>query len=640
MLELIRKNAQGIVIWIIVGLVILGLSSFILSSYMADNIKNYAAKVNDREISNREFQIAFNNYQQQLQQSLGENYSRYFNEDFMRESVINGLVNNELITQLTIDAGFRAGAAQIYAELANNPRFQDEKGKFSTDKYEKLLRQVGYSKTSYEADVAQSIVQRQFSGGVQSSAFVLEQTAKDYMRLEQQQRDVAYLNVSKSALLKNIQVTADEIKDYYEKNKQTFMSAEQIRLAYIELNIADIAKTIEIDDEELKAYYNQNKATYSTDDNGAAEKRIREIETRAKKGEAFDKLATEFSQDPGSAAKGGDLGFFAKGLMAKEFEEATFKLKVGEISKPVKTQFGYHLIKLEEIRGDERRARHVLIKPVKVTQTFSEVKNRILHDLQITRAEKHFYEDADKLDKLAYEFQDSLEPAAEQLAQKIKESPYITRAGDGKLWRNREVLDAAFSESVFKEGLNSGLIKLSDDHMLVLRLKDHKPAQQMSLESVTSQIEKTLKDNKIRELASTRADELLVKLREGKSHKELADSDNAVTWLSPGFIGRKPEFDEKKDAKMSIPPNLRLAVFSMPKPTENVPAYKSVSLNNGDTAVVVLRAVREKPDNGQQLEAVKRHLADAQAKTDDKAMLDYIRSHSKIDINKQKDDEQ
>ncbi len=640
MLELIRKNAQGIIIWFIVGLVILGLSSFILSSYIADNVKNYVAKVNDKEISKRDFQLAFNNYQQQLQQSLGENYSRFFNENFMRETVVNGLVNNELTSQLTIDAGFRAGSDQIYAELTKNPRFQDESGKFSVDRYEKLLKQIGYSKPGYEAEIAQFIAQKQFSSGVQQSAFVLEDSVKDFMRLEQQQRDIAYLNVSKAALLKSAEVSENEIQEYYDKNKSDFMTAEQVKLAYLELKVTDIAKSIEIDEDELRDYYNKNKATYTRDDLASAENRIRDIEKRVNKGESFEKLAREFSQDPGSAANGGDLGFFGKGVMAKEFEEAAFKLKVGEVSKPVKTQFGYHLIKLEEIGDKERHARHILIKPAKVTQSFDEVKNRILHDMQMIRAEKRFYVDVDKLDKLSYEFQDSLEPAAEQLGQKIQESPYISRAGDGQIWRNRDVLKAAFSESVFSEGLNSELIKLSDDHMLVLRLKEHKTSQQKTLDSVRKEIETRIKDNKAREQAGKLAAELLEKLKQGQPGNVLASSDKSVTFNEAGFIGRKPEHDDKKADKVTLQPEVRNEVFRMQKPADNTPSLATVSQKNGDVAVIILRAVRESAGNGQQLDAIKRHLKDAMAKADDKAMLEYMRSHSTIDLNKEQDEAQ
>ncbi len=633
MLELIRKNAQGIIIWIIVGFVILGLSSFILSSYIADNIKNYVAKVNDNEISNRDFQIAYNNYQQQLQQSLGENYTRFFNEDFMRETVITGLVNNALISQLVVDAGFRAGGDQVYAELVNNPNFKDEAGGFSVSRYEKLLQQIGYSKAAYEAEVAQLIAQQQLTSGIQQSAFVLEQNAKNLLLLEQQQRDISYLNISKASLLKNIEVTEEEITSYYEQNKKNYMTEEQVKLAYLEVNITDIAKSIEIDAEELRNHYNNNKAAYIKDDFVSAEKRIKEIQARIKKGEAFAKLASEYSQDPGSAANGGDLGFFGKGVMAAEFDEATFKLNVGEVSKPVKTQFGYHLIKLEEARDNERRARHILIKPEKVTPAFEIVKARILNDMQMTRAEKRFYENADKLDRLAYQFQDSLEPAAEQIGLKIKESPYITRAGGGQIWRNANVLRAAFSEAVLNEGLNSELIKLSDDHMLVIRLKDFKPATQKSLDAVRAQIKATVKDNKAREKADKLADGLIEKLN-NQNAGEIADSDEAVTLRKVGFIGRTVKNDDKND-NSSLPPELRKAVFSMPKPVGDKPSIDKIALGTGNVAVVLLRSIKQGSEDNQQLDAVERHLIDAKAKADNKALLEYMRSHSKIDYNKQ-----
>ncbi len=641
MLELIRKNAQGIVIWIIVGFVTLGLSSFMLSSYIGGDVKNYVAKVNDTEISKRDFQMAFNNYQQQLQQSLGENYSRFFNEESMRGTVVNGLVNNELMYQLTLDAGFRAGGNQILAEIEKNPNFKDAAGVFSSKLYEQKVRQIGFSKQGYEQELAQYLVQKQLNEGVTKTVFAMDSTAREFRRLEQQQRDIDYLIIKKARLFKTVAVSDDELKKYYNAHLKEFLTEEQIKLAYIELNLKAIAKSIEVDIDDVREYYNANEANYSKDDYVSAEKKIKRIEKRLKKGDSFEKLAKEFSQDPGSAANGGDLGFMAKGILEKPFEDALFALNKGQTSKPVRDKYGYHLIKLEGIRKAERRARHILIKPRKISQSFNDVKNRIRNDIQLTRAEKQFYDDADKLDRLSYEFQDSLEPAMEQLGQKIKQSPFITRKGGVQIWRNQDVLRVAFGESVFTEGLNSELIKLSEDHVLVLRVKEHKPARQKPFSLVKNQIKTRLRSEKAEKNTEELASKMLADSKAGKNLSSLSKSHDAVSMYNAGFVGRKAQFDAKKIKKITLSSELRNAAFRMVKPVDGKAGHKKVELANGDSAVIVLKAVRDtNGDDKNQRDSIKRSLTEIYAKANSTAILDYKRTHSEVEIVKQEESTQ
>jgi peptidyl-prolyl cis-trans isomerase D len=646
MLQLIRDKAQGIIIWIIVGLVILALSSFILNSYLASNVKTYVAKVNDQKISEREFQLALNNYQQQLRQRLGDNFPKFFNEKMMRHTVINGLIDNELMHQLTHDAGFRTSNATIANQLQKNENFK-QGGKFSSKYYQEVLKRVGYTPAAFEAELAQSQAQQQFIIGLHNSAFILNTELDEYERLLREQRDLGYLLVNKTELRKKISVSDDEIKTYYQAHTSEFMTDEMVKVSYLELNMRDIAKSIKVNEDELKAYYQENIANYSKEDFASAEKKIKAIAARIKKGEDFAKLAKELSQDPGSAMKGGDLGFFGRGVMAKPFEDAAFKLKVGEVSKPVRTQFGYHIIKLEAIRNkgkEQRRARHILIKPGKVTEPFAEVKERVKQAVQLKKAERLFYEKADKLDRLSYEYQDSLDPAAEQLNVKIQQSPFFSRKGGAQIWHNSDVIKAAFSMDVLKDGLNSELIKLSDDDMLVLRLKEHKPAQQKPLEDVKSQIEARLKNEKARDQALALAEKLAKQIEAGGQPVKIADSNKAVSWADVGFIGRQPQYDANKAGKVQVSPEIRKHLFDLTKPDKQ-PTIASQQLGNGDGVVLVLRKVRENPPSGeknkqQQEEALRRQLLQSETHALDRLLLKYERTKSQIDINQEKNSDQ
>ena len=644
MLQLIRDKAQGIIIWIIVGLVILALSSFILNSYLGSSVKTYAAKVNDQDISDRDYRMAMSNYQQQLRQALGDNFGKFFNEKMMRQNVLNGLISNALMQQLTADAGFRTSQQQVAKTIEETSAFKQD-GKFSNTAYEAALQRVGYTPAQYEADVAQSQAQKQLVDGLTNSAFVLKSNADEFLRLSQEQRDVGYLLVNMAEVRKSVTVSQDEIKQYYDAHLADFMTDEQVKVAYLDLNMKDLAKSVKVDDAELQAYYKDHLSTYSRDDYAAAEKKIEGIAARIKKGEDFAKLAKEYSQDPGTAIKGGDLGFFSRGMMVKQFEDAAFKLKVGEVSKPIRTEYGYHLIKLEAIRNqgkEERRVRHILIKPGKVTQPFNEVKEQIKQAVQMKHAESLFYQDADKLDRVSYEYQDSLEPAAEQLGLKIQESPFFSRKGGGEIWRNPDVLKAAFSEDVLKGGLNSELIKLSDDHMLVLRLKEHKPATQKPLDVVKQQIEEHLKDEKASAQAAALADKLAKEIDAGSKPEKLADENNAVSWRDAGYIGRQAQSGANKDTKDAIPPELRKQVFLLAKPKDK-PVVTSEKMTDGDAVVIVFRAVRDNPavaDKTKQEEAIQRQMQQAESQAQRNLLLEYKRANSKIDINEQQNSDQ
>ncbi|MEJ2362390.1 MAG: SurA N-terminal domain-containing protein [Gammaproteobacteria bacterium] len=643
MLQLIRDKAQGIIIWIIVGLVILALSSFILNSYLGSSVKTYVAKVNDQTITQRDYQMAFNSYEQRMRQMLGKNFAKFYNEKMMRQTVIDNLVRNALMQQLTRAAGFRTSDLQVANVIKNTPAFKQD-GKFSQKHYKDLLARVGYTPSQYESDISHDQSQQQFEEGLSGSAFILKSQAQDYLQLELQQRNVDYLLISMSALRKNISVSDKDIKDYYDSHLSAFMTKEQVQVSYLNLDKQALARKVKVSDAELQAYYNNHKASYTSDDYAAAKKKIEDIAARIRKGASFAEMAKKYSQDPGSARKGGDLGFFSKGMMVKPFQEAAFKLKVGQISKPIRTKFGYHLIKLIAIRDDgkQRRVRHILIKPEKVVQPFAKVKSQIVRAVQLQHADKIFYQDADKLDRLSYEYQDSLDPAAEKLNEKIQVSPFFSRQGGAGIWGNPDVIKAAFSDDVLKGGLNSDLIKISDDHMLVLRLKQHKPATQKPLADVKQQIETLLKKQRASAEAAKLASKYVAEIKKGEKPDKLAAANNAVSWTQAGYIGRKPQYDANQNDKVKVPAEIRKQAFLIGKPQDKQPVVDSEQLANGDAAVIILSAIRDKPGNkdDKQVTAVQQQLLQSENRVQRSLLLQYQRAHSKIDIVKEKDSDQ
>lgn len=590
MLQQIRDRAQGLVVWTIVGLIIITFALFGLSSYLSGSAKVNVATVNNVEISQTEFLRAYQNYQQRLQQMLGKNYNpAMFNESVIKQQVLDGLITREVLTENLKASGFSASPEQIVKRIHTIDSFFDENGQFSVEQYKRVLSLQGMSSAAFEERISQDIADQQLYAGLMRSAFVTPKQVDEYTRLQGQKREVDYILVSHQGFMKSVKVSDEDIEKYYSDNKSQFMTPEMVSVKYLELNINDVAKDYEVTDAEVRQYYEQHLSQYESEpeqrkashiliaindktDEAAAKSKIDEILGRIEKGEDFAAVAKEVSQDPGSAKQGGDLGFFGRGVMDKAFEESAFNLKKGEVSKPVKSAFGFHIIKVTDIKAG------------KVT-ALKDVKDKIKKDLQIQKAEQKFYTDTDTLNNLSYETPDSLQPAADALGLTVKESKLFTRENAPGILRNPKVISAAFSGELLNNGRNSELIELSDTHIIVLRNKEHKVAEVMALDKVRSRIENILK----RELAIKKTTELAnlltEKIQAGQSPGDVAKAEQAASFNKAGLVGRMAG---KEDANVRM--DIRRAAFTMARPTGK-PVNKQVTLNNGDQAIVIVSRV-------------------------------------------------
>lgn len=645
MLQLIRDRAQGIVIWTIVVLLVVGLTFSILASYVIGSGADIVADVNGTEISKRQYDQAYHNYQSYLQRLYGENFRpELFGEALMRKNVLDQLINNEVQQQFILEAGFRTSANQVRDYISRIPAFQGEDGRFSEQRYKQVLRQIGQSPQEFAEEQVVNIASQQIHQSLSQSVFLPADYVQQFEQLSQQQRDIAYTIIPKANALKEVAVTEDEIKTYYAANKIEYMTQPQVKVRYAELELSKLAAKLEVSVEDAKSYYNENKQNYKRDDFQAAQKEIQAIAKQLKQGKDFAELAKEKSQDS-SAKDGGDLGFFGRGAMVPAFETAVFALKKGEVSKPVKTEYGYHLIKLEEIKKDkteQRRARHILIKPGKVEQSFDEVKEQIIKQLQTQRAETRYYEDETAMERLAYDTPDSLESVKEELGLEIKTTDMFSRASAPGILRNPKVLAAIFSDEVLKEGANSEVIKLSNTHSIVVRVQEYQPAKQRSLEDVSELIKSRLSEDKARELVLEHAQQYLAELKQGKDAQTML-KEKGLDWTRVGFIGRNNQNDAKKLDK-PLPAAIRSETFRMARPEQDKLSYAMLPLNNGDAAVIGLYAVQSKADDAQtpdkaRQEANQRQLQQAIAQEQSQALLDFLRENSDITITPPKEEE-
>jgi len=589
MLQFIRERAQSWIAWVIVTLLIIPFALWGINQYFDGGKEVPAAKVNDIEISQQRLQQVFYQQQQRLREMLGDNYRPdMFPEEQMRQQVLDGLIEQELLVQTAMGSGMRIGNGLLAATIHNVPAFQMD-GQFSQQVYERALNARGIPASVFEGDLRRDMLTQQLYAGVVRSDFATPLERRAMQQLAGQQRDIGFLLLPLADFIAKAQVSDDEVSAYYEAQGTLFMQPEQVSVSYLELSAEQIAQGIKVGEEELRARYEAQLASYSTPEerharhiliqvapgaDAAAEAAARaeadKLLAQVRGGTPFADVARKSSQDPVSAAEGGDLGFFGRGVMDKAFEDATFALKPGEVSELVRSAFGYHIIRLETVRGGS-------------TRPFAEVREQILAEVRNERAEQQFYDQAEQLANLTYEHPDTLEQAASQLALTVKQSEPFTRRGGAELLANPRLVSAAFSEDVLARGNNSEVIEVGRNHLVVLRALQHQPEMRRPLESVREDIVTRLRRDKAAVAAHEAAVALQQQLQQGGEPALVAKGARAK-WQRKDGLARE---DGSVDAAV-----LRKA-FSIPRPQAAQPNWDLVVTANGDIAVVGLYAVRD-----------------------------------------------
>jgi len=632
MLELIRSRAKGWFAWIIVGLIIIPFALWGVHQYIGGGGDTSVAKVDGVEISQGQLQSAYLQQRQRLQQMFGGKLPPMFSDKMIKSQVLQQLVEKQMLVQAASDNGLRIGDQTLAATIRGIGAFQDD-GKFSNERYRQLLGAQGMTPGMFEQRVRRDMLASQLTDSVNKTAFVTDTDVDNYLRLQQQHRTLGYLTVPVSKFKDEVKVSDKEVSDYYEKHAQDYMQPERVKVDYLELKLADLAAGIDVDEATMHERYEAHKINYRTPEQrkashilikvakdakpeavDAAREKVEALLARIRKGEDFAKLAKEESEDPGSAKQGGDLGFFGKGVMDPAFEKATFALKKGEVSEPVRSSFGFHLIKLVDIKGGE-------------TKSFDEVKASIKKEIQNEQAEQKYYDMADQLANLTYEHPESLQVAAEQLKLPIKTSDYFSRDGGAGIASNPKVTAAAFSEEVLARGNNSESLELDRNHMVVLRINDHQLAMLRPLEEVRAGIESVLMGEKTKEKAKELTTAVLERVRAGEQPAELAKA-LGIEWSEKKTIGRD---------SADVPRPISHAVFAMAKPADNKPVSQELGLPSGDQAVVILYSVEDgnpdKVDDKERRQAQVK-LQQAAARAADSSLSEGIRSRMDITIKK------
>lgn len=588
MLQSIRDSAQGWIAWVIVILISIPFALWGIQEYLGVGEESVVASVNDRDITEREFESNYQRFRSNLRQQLGDAFQPgLFDDSRMREDVLESMVRNELVLEAAARMGLRIGDTQVRSGIANVQDFQTN-GQFDPQAYERVARQQGYSTTGFQERIRQAMVTDQMSKAVTDSELATKRELKELVRLRDQRRELSYLLLPASDFSKPGKVDDEDIEAYYAANQDEFMAPERVRVEYLELKMDQLSEASDYDEEDLRAYYDEHRGEYSTleqrrashiliavdeeseDAEKAARDKAQEVLQRVRGGEDFAAVAKEVSQDPGSAGQGGDLGFVEAGMMSPSFDDALFALGKDEISDLVRTDFGFHLIKVTEIQEGSNKG-------------FDEVRDEVLKAYGSSEAEGLFLKYSERFADLTYENADSLEPAAEALGLKVVVSEWLSRADAAKLPGGNKAITAAFSDDVLGGGNNSELIEVSTDHLVVLRVQDHEEAAAQSLDQVRDAIISVLEKQQSTKLAKEMGDALLKRLRQGESLEQVSGEIGHEV-EAPGLVGRN-------DSKLS--PQITQSLFSMPRPEGEQILYGHTVLSNGDYAIMALYKVQD-----------------------------------------------
>ncbi|AHC36638.1 peptidylprolyl isomerase [Pseudomonas fluorescens] len=583
MLQNIRDNSQGWIAKTIIGIIV-ALMAFtgIEAIFQAStNTKQDVAKVNGEVITQTELSQAVDMQRRQLMQQLGKDFdASLLDEKLLRDAALKGLIDRKLLLQGAADSKFGFSEAALDQVILQTPEFQVD-GKFSAERFDQVIRQLGYSRLQFRQMLTQEMLIGQVRAGIAGSGFVTDAEVLAFARLEKQTRDFATVNIKANPAA--VKLTDDEVKAYYDQHAKEFMTPDQVVIDYLELKKSSFFDQVTVKDEDLQAAYQKETANLAEQRRAAhilievndkvseaqAKAKIEEIQARLAKGEKFEALAKEFSQDPGSANNGGDLGYAGPGVYDPDFETALYALNKDQVSAPVRSSFGWHLIKLLGVEAPQ-------------VPTFASLKDKLTRELKTQQVEQRFVEATKQLEDAAFEASDLAQPASDLKLTVHTSAPFGREGGEG-IAANRAVVTAAFSPEVLDEGANSTAIELDPETIIVLRAKEHLKPKQLPLESVAAAIRTQMAKERASAAAKAHADELIASLRDGKT--PLNQPVDGQAWKVTEAATRSQE---------TIDPAVLQALFRMPKPVaKDKPTFTTVTLADGSLVIVRLNGVNE-----------------------------------------------
>ena len=624
MLQTINDNAKGWVAYLVVGLISVPFALFGISSYLGGGDKLVAATVNGEEISAREVQNELLQQKQRLTSMFGGRMPPGFDDSGLKSQALEGLINQALLRQNVENSGYRASDAEVFSIISSTPSFQKD-GVFDAATYEQLLKANRRNKVSYETALRTDISNRQLSDGISNTSYIPEVQAAAYQALSKQARDFEIFTLKIDDYKDQIKPSDDDVKAYYDSHSDQYMTEEKIKLSYVRLKVADLSEAVSVTPEQLQSFYDETISDYVTrelrkvahilikvvdgkDDD--AKKRAEDLHKQITSGAVtFEAALLEKAEN----RIAGDMGFLEQGDMGPAFEKAAFALKKDELSAVVKTDSGYELLKVSEIKPE-------------VQQTLEQVKDKVEANYRKEKADKLFITQMETLNTVAFENDSSLDPAGQSVGLEVKTTDWFTRKGGKDFAADPKVLAEAFSEKVFDQAKNSELIELTDTDVAVIRVNEKQAPVLKPLADVSEKIKQTIIETTTRKLINKKGEEVLAKLKSTGGWSALSDLD-----AKPDAVEKFTAVD-RKASKPSV--DVVRKVFAMNTPVDNKSIFSNTVMPTGDYVFISLTAVKD--GDSAVDEAARDQYANALADRERSAVLKALREEADVVITKEK----
>lgn len=589
MLQAIREKAQGWIAWAIVILISIPFALWGIQEYLGVGGEPEVAAIDGETITERMLDQRTLNFRESLRLSLGDSYrSDLFDESTLKREVLDAMIEERVLATNAEDWNLRASDLQVRTFISSIPAFQRD-GRFDPQMYEAALRNRGMSVAGFEQSVRQDLALSQLRSGVRDSAFLTDADLATRVRLVNEQRTFSYLRVPAAAQKDEVTFDEDDLRRFYEANVDRYRTPERVKLSYLLLDVGGLTESIDVSEDRLEQFFESYRSQFVAREERAlrhilialppdadadaieqAEARAADLRAQIRGGAAFADLAREHSDDPGSAANGGDLGWVERGLMVPDFEAAAFALEEGEVSEPVRTEYGIHLIEVTGVRGGSDAG-------------FSDVRDKVEAAYRKAEAENLYFDYAERLAETAYENAASLAPAAEALEIEVRTTDWLTR--DSQLappLDSPKILNAAFSYDVLVEGNNSELIEVGPQRAVVVRVAEHEPAGVLPFESNLARIEADYIAHEAAAAAAALGEQVLAALGAGEQTLEGVASDRGWELQRPGTVDRN---------QAGLPSAVLDAAFSLPPPSQKA-TYAGVRAADGDYLLIELTGVQ------------------------------------------------
>lgn len=580
MLEALRERSQSWIAKLILVLITVPFAIAGIDSYLSNvGSKATLAEINNESISIQEFGKALQDQRDSMEGKVDPNY---VNNPKVRQAVLDRLINQKLLAAEVKRAGHTVTDEQLYKLIVAMPEFQKD-GKFSQEIYDQLLASNGMTPSVFESRMRKDLLSRQIQQAVASMAFMPAGAEEQALKAKYQTREISVATIHADDYLGRVKVDPAAAKTYYDQHQDEFRVPEQVKLEYLVLSVNHLVTGIQVSDEEVQRHFQENAAKYQGDEERRAshiliavggkkdsvareeakQKALKVLEQAKKSPENFAELAKQYSQDPGSAQNGGDLGVVKRGVMVKPFEDAVFAMAPGSISDLVETDFGYHIIRLTELKG--------------ATQDLEQKKPEIRGELMYQKALAKFAEVAETFSNLVYEQSTSLEPAATQFKLQPQKSDWLSREDAAKFFKNNDRLAAAiFSDEVRKEGRNTEAVEVGPNTLVACRVIDSRPASFKPFEDVKTQIEEAIRKREAAVMAAAEGDKALGQLKQGQD--------------APSLLWSAPVLASRHDPQ-GLTESVVATAFKMN--VAKLPSYTGATSSDGSFVMIKISAVED-----------------------------------------------